>query len=176
MNAKLLKRLVVHGKAVARTARHFPCPLASASGNFRLDICPRRVCARETRRVAASSRPVPKFQRRRGEAFIFLSEEESSVPRLAALALARARKLQRVWIGQCRSGRIQNNEILLESDHFNKVIVAVTSRNKPNEFNGLYCTVTADFPSRNVVRRTLKSCGNSSDLSFLRRRNEAKFS
>jgi len=72
------KRLVVHGKAVARTARHLPCPLASASGNSGLDICPRRVRACETRRVAASSRPVPKFPGRRGEAFIFLSEEESS--------------------------------------------------------------------------------------------------
>src|SRR6202167_3443384 len=77
-DCKNFKRLVVHGKAVARTARHLPCPLASASGNSGLDICPRHVCACETRRVAASSRPVPKFPGRRGEAFIFLSEEESS--------------------------------------------------------------------------------------------------
>src|SRR6204780_5867846 len=77
-DCKIFKRLVVHGKAVARTARHLPCPLASASGNSGLDICPRHVCACETRRVAASSRPVPKFPGRRGEAFIFRSEEESS--------------------------------------------------------------------------------------------------
>jgi len=56
---------------------------------------------------------------------IFLSEEESSIVELALLALARARKLERVRVGQCRSGGIQNNLILLEIGHFNKTIMTI---------------------------------------------------
>ena len=56
---------------------------------------------------------------------------------LAALALARARKLERVRVGQCRSGGIQNNKILPENGHFHKLIV--TAEGEPNTFiiNGL---------------------------------------
>jgi hypothetical protein len=69
--------------------------------------------------------PVP-FRNFRGDAaklFIFLSEEESSIAWLALLALARARKLERVRVGQCRSGGIQNKLILLENGRFNKTIM-----------------------------------------------------
>src|SRR5271156_1912959 len=55
-------------------------PIGLSIRKFRLGHRPRRVRAGETRRVAASSRPVPKFPGRRGEAFIFLNEEESSIP------------------------------------------------------------------------------------------------
>src|ERR1700735_5820473 len=54
-------------------------------------FCPKRICACETRRVAASSRPVPNFGGDAAKLFIFLSEEESSIAGLALLALARAR-------------------------------------------------------------------------------------
>src|ERR1700735_175967 len=95
-------------------------------------FCPKRICACETRRVAASSRPVPKFRRRRGEAFIFLSQEESSIAELALFALARARKLEQERVGQCRSGGFQNTRILAENRDFHKLIVTIYGEISPS--------------------------------------------
>src|ERR1700683_1415560 len=57
--------------------------------------------------------------------------------RLALFALARARKLERVRVGQCRSGGIQNNKILPENGRFHKVIVTAEGEPSPFIINGL---------------------------------------
>jgi hypothetical protein len=118
--------------------------------------CPKRICACETRRVAASSRPVPKYRGRRGEAFYFPQRRGIVHTRLAPLALARARKLERIQVGQCRSGGIQNNQILPESRRFHKVIMALMARDKSNYFSWLRGVLAEHFSIKNSDRRKLK--------------------
>src|ERR1700689_622786 len=68
--------------------------------------------------------PVP-FRNFRGDAakLLFSSAKRHRPSPAGPFALARARKLERVRVGQCRSGGIQNNKILPENRHFHKVIV-----------------------------------------------------
>jgi hypothetical protein len=76
----------------------------------------------------------------RGDAaklFIFLSEEESSIPWRPFLLWREQENLERVQAGQCRSGGIQNNEILPENEHFHKVIVMAESADSPFVFKCL---------------------------------------
>ena len=117
------------GRAVGST---LALPIGLSSRKFQPGHFPKRISACETRRVAASSRPVPKFRGRRGEAFYFPLRRGIVRTRRAPLALARARKLERVRVGQCRSGGIQNSLILLENSHFDKLIMVFESNNKPN--------------------------------------------
>jgi hypothetical protein len=83
--------------------------------NSGLDIS-RALCACQTRRVATSSRPVPKISGETRRSFISSNSCRS-------LALARARKLEQFRVRQCRSGGLQNNKIVPEKRNFHKVIM-----------------------------------------------------
>lgn len=124
------------GSTLAHTRRaclaHWPQQPRIPAGHF-----PKRICACETRRVAASSRPVPKIPGRRGEAFVFPCEEESSTPDQLRLLWREQEKLERVRVGQCRSEGIQNNQILPENRHFHKAIMRSRREGSPIIFRCL---------------------------------------
>src|SRR3984893_18070019 len=108
--------LVVHGKAVARSARHLPCPLASTSEVSGLDTFQGPIALARLEGLQLHPVPFRKFSGRRGEV---LFRPTPSGP----LALARARKLELFRVRQCRSGGIQNIDIVPEKWDFHKVIV-----------------------------------------------------
>src|ERR1700735_134143 len=84
------KCLVKHGKAVARTARHLPCPLASAAENSSLDIFQSALALARLEGLQLHPVSFRKFPGRRGETFIFPSEGDS--PHLTGSACSGARK------------------------------------------------------------------------------------
>src|ERR1700685_931250 len=131
MNAKFLNAWWYTGRrsrGSLDTCPHqagLPCPLASAAENSGPDILSK---AHWRLRDSKGCCLIPSRSEISGEtrrSFYFPQRRGIVHPWLALLALARARKLEQVRVGQCRSGGIQNIVILAENGHFHKLIVTI---------------------------------------------------
>src|ERR1700735_2306511 len=87
---KIVESLVIHGKAVARTARHLPCPLASAAEISGLDIFQSAFAL--ARLEGLQLHPVP-FRKFRGDAAkLLFSPAKRNRPHLTSSACSGASK------------------------------------------------------------------------------------